>query len=301
METEKRSDIVQVFLNLLQECKDTYEKQRKEVNNMDRLKGDIEHKFEMKDLNDAEIAELGREMQRCLWMRRKHKDLAEELEPVKKLMDEYPKLLKNLTTLYNDLRYVEKQHQSRYYKPRILGTTDEKWVSENNDKMDAIAISQDEINTNGINEEIAKALAPLMESHRDDGVQETAVSYENEEDYFEDKYCDLREKYPDLMKVKFKNKDAVEPQLANKTGEIKNFLIDLCGDRVNFDINTIDTLKHAVQKTYANLISSYDNETNTFDYSKTPTLETLWYILDKQHGLDMLIMAKLLKKYVEKG
>lgn len=80
-----KSEIIAEFLELLREAENSYSFNYDSVNQMDKLKQDILHKFELQQMTETELLELDQALIDCLKQRRDYKDTVEELEPIKHL------------------------------------------------------------------------------------------------------------------------------------------------------------------------------------------------------------------------
>ncbi len=304
MEGRKKSDIVKDFLQLLEECYDVVENQRKELSSIDRLKNDIEHKFELKNLNEQEMAALGREMQTCMWDRRKHKDLSEEIEPIKKYMDKYPKNIKNLELLYNELRAVEKRHKERYYTPRVMGQKNEKWFSEHNGRQNNEMLIQGEIDCIKMSEIIANALGIFLTQYSDKSFYQKENAGEHDQssvgvsdDKEEDSFINT------LLKIEI---DCYENQLLRldeKYEEITSFFTSICSSKRGvFSKRKRQIVRRVVEKMYFPLLQSYDAETNNYDYNTfMPTQQSLLNILQAEKSNDGVALMIAYKIYLEEN
>ena len=124
-ERRKRSDIIGDFLKLMEECTAKYQFNYDEVHEKELLATDIEHKLELQDLSYHQFAKLGKELQQCQKERRVYKDEAEELEPLKKWMEENKSMFNSITKLKGEVKKQEDKHATRGYVPRVM--TNEEW------------------------------------------------------------------------------------------------------------------------------------------------------------------------------
>jgi len=115
-----KSEIIADFLELLREAENSYNFNYDSVNQMDKLKQDILHKFELQQMTDGEMLELDQTLIDCLKQRRDFKDAAEELEPIRDFLGSNKKFVKQVKQLLGKVRKVEEYHAERSYRPRVL-------------------------------------------------------------------------------------------------------------------------------------------------------------------------------------
>ena len=86
----------------------------------DALQQDLLHKLEIENLTRDERAKLATELRDCRRLRRKHKDVVEELEPIAGYCGTTAGMqaVKQLSRFVGELRKVENYHQNRHYVPR---------------------------------------------------------------------------------------------------------------------------------------------------------------------------------------
>ena len=81
-----------------------------------------------------------------------------------------------------------------------------------------------------------------------------------------------------------------------------DFIVSLCeviaGGVMGLNATQRSIIDRCVKKAYEPLIDSYDADTNTYDYEKTPTLVDFWSILKEQSGYDAMQLAESLEIYV---
>ncbi len=82
-EKRSKSEIIAEFLELLREAEHSYSFNYDSVNQMDKLKQDILHKFELQQMTEPELLQLDQALIDCLKQRRDYKDAVEELEPIR--------------------------------------------------------------------------------------------------------------------------------------------------------------------------------------------------------------------------
>ena len=81
---------------------------------------DLLHKLEIENLTRDERAKLATELRDCRRLRRKYKDVVEELEPIAGYCGTAAGMqaVKQLSRFVGELRKVENYHQNRHYVPR---------------------------------------------------------------------------------------------------------------------------------------------------------------------------------------
>jgi len=119
-EKRLKSEIIADFLDLLKNSEAAYNFNYDEVQRMDWLKTDIEHRFELKKLTSKQRLVLDKQLVSCLLERRVYKDEAEELEPLRNFIVENKPVYNALTKLLGEVRKVEKKHDERSYFPRVM-------------------------------------------------------------------------------------------------------------------------------------------------------------------------------------
>ena len=119
-EKRSKSEIIAEFLELLREAENSYSFHYDSVNQMDKLKQDILHKFELQQMTEAELLELDQALIDCLKQRRDYKDTVEELEPIKAFAEGNKRFVEQTKQLLGNVRKVEEYHADRSYKPRVL-------------------------------------------------------------------------------------------------------------------------------------------------------------------------------------
>lgn len=115
-----KAEIIADFLELLREAENSYSFNYDSVNQMDKLKQDILHKFELQQMTESELLELDQALIDCLKQRRDYKDAVEELEPIRTFADSNKKFVEQVKQLLGKVRKVEEYHAERSYKPRVL-------------------------------------------------------------------------------------------------------------------------------------------------------------------------------------
>ena len=115
-----KAEMITDFLELLREAENSYSFNYDSVNQMDKLKQDILHKFELQQMTESELLELDQALIDCLKQRRDYKDAVEELEPIRTFADSNKKFVEQVKQLLGKVRKVEEYHAERSYKPRVL-------------------------------------------------------------------------------------------------------------------------------------------------------------------------------------
>ena len=119
-EKRSKSEIIAEFLELLREAEHSYSFNYDSVNQMDKLKQDILHKFELQQMTEPELLQLDQALIDCLKQRRDYKDAVEELEPIRAFADGNQKFVEQTKQLLGKVRKVEEYHADRSYKTRVL-------------------------------------------------------------------------------------------------------------------------------------------------------------------------------------
>lgn len=112
---EKVSEILARAAKLLNDAPKVYE------TNFELMKEqDLLHKLEIENLTRDERAKLATELRDCRRLRRKYKDVVEELEPIAGYCGTAAGMqaVKQLSRFVGELRKVENYHQNRHYVPR---------------------------------------------------------------------------------------------------------------------------------------------------------------------------------------
>ena len=115
-----RSEIIEDFLELLREAKPAYDFNHENMNRMDLLATDIDHKFEKIELTYHQYAQLGKKLTECQRERRVYKDEVEELRHIVKWYENNQSAYKSLTQLLGEIRKEEQYHTNRTYAPRVM-------------------------------------------------------------------------------------------------------------------------------------------------------------------------------------
>ena len=117
---EKASEILSRAAKLLNDAKKVYEANFELMKEQDALQQDLLHKLEIENLTRDERAKLATELRDCRRLRRKYKDVVEELEPIAEYYGTAAGMqaVKQLSWLVGKLRKVENYHQNRHYVPR---------------------------------------------------------------------------------------------------------------------------------------------------------------------------------------
>lgn len=121
MQGRKKSEIIRDFLELVKESPSEYGRNYSEVHNMDLLKGDILHKFELKPvMTEEQRLLLDKKLVDCLQVRRKFKDQVELYDPIKDFLYNNSQVVSLITQLLNEVEGVEKYHETRKYTPKVM-------------------------------------------------------------------------------------------------------------------------------------------------------------------------------------
>ena len=109
---EKASEILARAAKLLNDVSKVYEANFELMKEQDALQQDLLHKLEIENLTRDERAKLAAELRDCRRLRRKYKDVVEELEPIAGYYGTAARFV-------GELRKVENYHQNRHYVPRF--------------------------------------------------------------------------------------------------------------------------------------------------------------------------------------
>ena len=117
---EKASEILARAAKLLNDAPKVYDANFELMKEQDALQQDLLHKLEIENLTRDERAKLATELRDCRRLRRKYKDVVEELEPIAEYYGTAAGMqaVKQLSWLVGKLRKVENYHQNRHYVPR---------------------------------------------------------------------------------------------------------------------------------------------------------------------------------------
>ena len=117
---EKASEILARAAKLLNDAQKVYDANFELMKEQDALQQDLLHKLEIENLTRDERAKLATELRDCRRLRRKHKDVVEELEPIAGYCGTTAGMqaVKQLSRFVGELRKVENYHQNRHYVPR---------------------------------------------------------------------------------------------------------------------------------------------------------------------------------------
>ena len=118
---EKASEILARAAKLLNDVSKVYEANFELMKEQDTLQQDLLHKLEIENLTRDERAKLAAELRDCRRLRRKYKDVVEELEPIAGYYGTAAGMqaVKQLSRFVGELRKVENYHQNRHYVPRF--------------------------------------------------------------------------------------------------------------------------------------------------------------------------------------
>lgn len=110
---------IETFLTFLRETERRYriaEANEQEANDETQ---DLLHSIELEQHDDAEFAQLSRNLQRVRQQRRTAKDTMSETLPVLDWMDANRQVIKGLEQLLGQVRKAEKNTENRIYTPRV--------------------------------------------------------------------------------------------------------------------------------------------------------------------------------------
>jgi len=116
----KSSEIVKAFLDLIDDSKTKARWAREGRIEQDKLTQDLLHKLELGGYKDRN--KVATKLVRCRRERRRYKDVEEEANTIIDwtLSREGEDVLRKLKHMLGELRQVEKYHENRVYKPRVL-------------------------------------------------------------------------------------------------------------------------------------------------------------------------------------
>jgi hypothetical protein len=117
---KSRSEIIEDFLTLLRESGSKYDFNHENMNRMDLLATDIDHKFEKMDLTYHQYAQLGKKLTECQRERRIYKDEVEELRHIVEWYKNNQSVYNSLSQLLGNIRKEERYHKERVYMPRVM-------------------------------------------------------------------------------------------------------------------------------------------------------------------------------------
>ena len=115
--SERIQTIIQFFEQVIKDYDWSYE----QVNKLDKETQDILHSLELEKLTTGERNKLTTRIIKLRKERRKHKDIAEELEPIVSFIqtDKGRALLHPMKEALGKTRKVEAYHQKRQYHKRV--------------------------------------------------------------------------------------------------------------------------------------------------------------------------------------
>lgn len=116
----KNSEIVKAFLDLIDESRTKAHWAREGRVEQDKLTQDLLHKLELGGYKDRN--KVATKLVKCRKERRRFKDIEEEASAIIAWTNskEGEKVLRELRHMLGDLRQVEKYHENRTYRPRVL-------------------------------------------------------------------------------------------------------------------------------------------------------------------------------------
>lgn len=110
---------IETFLTFLRETEQQYrmaEANEQEANDETQ---DLLHSIELEQHDDAEFAQLSRDLQRVRRQRREAKDTMSETLPVLNWVDGNRQVIKGLEQLLGQVRKAEKNTENRIYTPKV--------------------------------------------------------------------------------------------------------------------------------------------------------------------------------------
>lgn len=118
----KTSDQLTNFINFFRSCAKEYEYYCTLLIDEEKRRTDLLHALEMDKNGYQERCKISTKLRRCLLERRAIKDRIEELESLSNFFSEpqNKNLPDKLSHVLGEIRKVERYHQNRIYKPRIL-------------------------------------------------------------------------------------------------------------------------------------------------------------------------------------
>lgn len=116
--SEKLSELICFLRNSLNEYQYYYTK----VGEQEKLQTDLIHRIELEASRYSERCKIATQLYKCLLDRRYYKDRLEERAPLAALLqdNQYKNILNALAQTLGEVRKVERYHENRLYKPRIL-------------------------------------------------------------------------------------------------------------------------------------------------------------------------------------
>lgn len=115
----RKSEIIGLFINMMESARDEYPNMCNGVGNMDKLKVDLEHAMEFHEGDDESLVHIAREMEDCLRRRREYKNAVEILGPITEYFRSNKNAVNKLTTLKKELEKIEHAQENRIYTPRV--------------------------------------------------------------------------------------------------------------------------------------------------------------------------------------
>lgn len=114
-----KSEIISEFLSLIEECKIYDAIADEKINLSNKATQDMLHKIEFsKDYKERSKA--ATQLHYIREDRRHYKDIKEETEIVVAYYEENKKAVERLKKMLGEMRKVEKYHENRSYKPRVI-------------------------------------------------------------------------------------------------------------------------------------------------------------------------------------
>lgn len=121
--SEKNNEaVLSAFVKLMANVKSEYGAHQELVHTQDQLTQDFLHKLELETLNAVETMKLAKALRECRKVRRYHKDIIEELQPIIDYLSEpsRQKEIKQIERVLGEVRRKQTNHQNRRYVPRVL-------------------------------------------------------------------------------------------------------------------------------------------------------------------------------------
>lgn len=115
----KKSEVIGLFIELMEGARDEYPNMCNGVGNMDKLKVDLEHAMEFHDGDDESLIHIAHEIEDCLRRRRDFKNAVEVLGPITEYFRSNKNAVNKLTALKKELEKIENSQETRIYTPRV--------------------------------------------------------------------------------------------------------------------------------------------------------------------------------------
>lgn len=121
--SEKNNEaVLSAFVKLMANVKPEYSAHQELIHTQDQLTQDLLHKLELENLDAVETMKLAKALRECRKVRRYHKDIVEELQPIIDYLSEpsRQKEVKQIERVLGEVRRKQTNHQNRRYVPRVL-------------------------------------------------------------------------------------------------------------------------------------------------------------------------------------